>query len=296
MCKRFNECVKHPIFWEKVDVKFSLNSKTQNEVAMCFLDKFRSSVSYVKLHFELYAWKGGLNFEELCQKLTAKCFHLHTLILHHAIFSVHFYSVISFCCEFFPNLKVLMLPKCHFGFDSTKKLFAGFSSIEVLDVSYCNIKQYSTCLFRLVMPNLKRLNLSGVRVSDWMSECACFLHPLEFLQLGRTNIPFPFLNVLRQNCANLTELCLRYTDITDRDLEFLELPLLKTVCLKDCKAVTSEGIVSLVQSCRSLENIYVDRDVAESYAEDPFVIANASQLGIVIVISDCDHHNKLSFS
>ena len=109
------------------------------------------------------------------------------------------------------------------------------------------------------------------------------------------NIPFGFFYVLKEISINLTELCLCCTDISDCDLKLNnpKLPLLKTICLKDCKAVTSNGIVSFIQLCKSLENIYVDRDVAESYAEDPFIITNKSQLEIVIVISDYDHHNKL---
>ena len=102
------------------------------------------------------------------------------------------------------------------------------------------------------------------------------------------------------SAINLTELFLCGADIDDDDFSFnaLAFPKLKTMCLSFCFYLTCDGIISLVQSGPSLQNIYVEGNVVKSYAKHPFVIANASKLEIVKAIDDskdCDHHEKLHF-
>lgn len=58
--------------------------------------------------------------------------------------------------------------------------------------------------------------------------------------------------------------------------------------------MTCEYIVSPIQSCQSLQNVYVDENVAESYAAHPLVVFNKSKLEIVKAI-DCDAHQKIHY-
>lgn len=300
MCRRFNECTRCPLLWKKVDVKFSWHHGCQNEVVSYFSRKLCSSVTYMKLDFDVCNWLGEMNFEEFCVKLKEKCPHLHTLILHNALFSVSLPSVINLCSEFLGNLRALILTKSEFHKHCPERNYDGIPIIEILDISEClDIGRSSMQTFSR-MTYLKKLNLSGTEVTDywfWSKDDLFFLHQLELLHLGDTEISHETFHKLQKYAVNLTELYLCWARLYDEDFCFSNsvFPRLKTICIKFCSFVTCDGIISLIQSCQSLQNVYVDKDVAESYAKHDFSAANMSKLEIVKTIDNCDDHEKLDF-
>ena len=143
------------------------------------------------------------------------------------------------------------------------------------------------------MSNLKKLSLvhTGVKES-WFEEDISFLKNLETLDLHRAcRIGSRTFQVLKNYASNLIELYLCGTSVQDSDFSFSNFvfPKLKTVCLCDCDKVTCEGVVSLVHSCRSLQNIYVKIPIVRSYAEHPFVVDNNYKLHIVKASTVCLH-------
>ena len=248
----------------------------------------------MKLDFENCYWQERFNFQDFCVTMKQRCPHLHTLVLHYAFISVSLPSMIDICSEILPNLKVLIL-ESEFGHELMEREYHGISKIEILDVSHCG--NVSLCpLWK--MPYLKKLRFTGLPMAHWFwgEETAPFLHQLEVLHLGQTNIGPYTLRLLQKYAVNLTELSLCHTHLNDNDFNFSNFifPFLKTICLTECK-VTCEGIISLIQSHPLLQTIYVDEDMAKVYAKHPFVTANISKLGIVKHIDNCDCHNILDY-
>ena len=284
-----------------IDVKFSWHHGSQNEVVSYFSKELCPSMTYLKLDFDFCYWLGAMDFKEFCVELQEKCPHIQTLILNNALLSVSFHSAISICSEFLQNVKTLVLHKSEFNKGSEKRECCGISVIEILDISECADVEKSSMHIFSTMPYFKKLNLSGIEITDYWfrnEDNLFFLHQLESLHRGDTDICHETLRVLQKYAVNLTELYLCWTRLSDDDFNRTSsaFPLLKTICLKSCRHLTCEGIVSLVQSCSlSLENVYVDRHIAQSYALHPFVTANKSKLEIVKAIDNCDNHEKLEF-
>ena len=295
VCKLFNECTRYPTLWKKVDIKFAWFNGSQNEIASIFAKKLSSSVKYMKLDFSFYSWdwRRKLSFEELCFSLKEKCSNLHTLTLYYALLSENLPSVIDLCSEFFPNLKALTLSKAVFGPSYEKREHAGTSKIKALTVFQCGINGTPIYTFPKI-PCLEKLNFTRTCVSDhWFLNNENFfsLHQLQILHLGNAKLSYKTFRVLKNHAVNVSELSLCYSKLIDSDFIFNStmFPILKSVCLRCSPFVTCEGVMSLVQSCPSLQNIYVDRNVAESYANHPFAAANISKLTIVKAMDSCDH-------
>ena len=282
-----------------MDVKFSCFGGIQDERVSMFLENLPSPVAHMKLDFSSSSWRGQFNFENFCKRMKQMCPHLHTLILHHAVFSINLSSVINLCSKYLPNLKVLILPMSVFGNNCKEEKFGGISKIEILDISRC--MQIGRFTLSSEVPCLKKLNLSGIVATDnWEFFCddnVSFLHQLEYLNLGLTYIISADFRILQNHAVNLTELFLCYVSLNDDDFKFNKpvFPLLKTICIINSRFVTCEGIVSLVMSCQSLVDVYVDMKLAESYANHPFVILNVLKLGIVKGIIYCNHHKELEY-
>ena len=300
VCKKWNECTKCPALWKKVDIKLFRYISFRNKSASLFFKNLPSSVSYMKLDFEYCIWRERLNFEDFCVMLRKNCPHLHTLILHRALISVSISSLIDLCSVFLPNLKALILPESVFGNDCKERKYGRLRKMEVLDISDClGIQGLSKCSLSK-MNYLKKLNLSGTFETDnWFNiDDISFLRQLEFLHLGKTDISLKSFRMLQNHAVNLTELFLCATRLEDSDfiINNSVFPHLKTICLRHCRRVTCEGIISLVQACQSLQNIYVDRGTVENYAKHPFIIANVTKLGIVKAAYNCiDHYEKLDY-
>ena len=301
VCRRWNEYASSPVLWKKVNVKFFWykNDGLQNEEVTNFATKLSSSTTHIKLDFIGGSWIGGLNFEELCVKLKERSPRLHTLILQYALITDSLSSVIDLCGEFLPDLKVLVIRDSQFGNSSREREYHGIPKMEILDVSrsgnFGRISKNSLSK----MSYLKRLNLSGTFKRDnrwfWYSENVSFLHQLEFLDLGDTDISSSAFRILQNHALNLTKLFLCWATLFDNDFQFSGsvFPVIKVICLKNCRYITCEGIVSFLQSCQTLQDIYVDREVAESYSRHQFVAANPSKLGIVKATDNCHHYKAL---
>ena len=66
-----------------------------------------------------------------------RCFHPHTLILHHACFNNNFLTAIKLFTEFLSNLKKLVHFKQSFINYFSERQYKGHSKIEVLDTFQC---------------------------------------------------------------------------------------------------------------------------------------------------------------
>lgn len=194
------------------------------------------------------------------------------------------------------KLKVLVLHLCTFS-DCPKRSECGdISKIEVLDVDCCEFGHFYKPPFSR-MPYLKELRLSSRDVDDvWFKDGALFLSQLHILDLEGTAISSRTYQAIRNHALNLKKLYLGYVNLDDDDLKCNNsmFPNLTDICVKYCHGVTCEAIVSRIQSCQSLESVYVDENVAEFYAAHPFVVFNKIKLEIVKAI-DCDGHQKIHY-
>ena len=298
MCRKWNECTRCPVLWKKVDVKFPWRGGSQNEVTASFSKNLSTSVRYMKLDFkDLRYWKKPLNFEELCVKLQKLCPYLQKLILHHVKLSINLMSAIALCSHFLPNVELLAFRYSEITDYYRKRDYEGaISKIKVLDLCKCvYIREFRDPVFPK-MPYLEILNLAYSTADGyWFQDDFSFLNQLHVLNASGTLIHSKAFETLKNHALNLTELYLCRTYVKDTDFTFDKsiFPHLKTVCLRRCFSVTSEGVVSLIQSCQSLEDIYVDEDMAESYAKHSFVVANRCKLKIVKIIHDCWHYCKI---
>ena len=278
-----------------MDVKFAWFNGCQNEIASIFAKSLSSSVTHMKLDFSYcrLSWRRMLSFEELCFSLKENCSDLHTLTFYCGLLEENLPSVIDLCSAFFPNLKALIFTNTIFGLNYKKRELAGISKIKVLTVFGCLMDEMSIYTFPK-MPYLEKINFTNTCINDnWFlnNENGFPLHQLQILHIGYSNISSINFRALKSCAVNLIELFLCGSILFNDDLSFHNtvFPFLKTICLRHVKFVTCEGLVSLVQSCPSLQNIYVDRGLAESYANHSFVITNTSESRIVKAVDSCDH-------
>ena len=112
-------------------------------------------------------------------KLQEKCPYSQTLILHNALLSVSLHSAINICKEFLQNLKSLVLHKSEFNKGCEKRECCVSPVIEILDISESvDVKKSSMHIFSTML-SLKKLNLSGIEVTDywfWNEDNLFFLH------------------------------------------------------------------------------------------------------------------------
>lgn len=303
VCKRWNVLTKDPGLWKKVTVQFTPFHQSQNTVAKDFVNLLPPCVTYIKLQFKKQCSRqltGQLNFEELAVGLQRRCPHLKTLILDYATLSHSFASIINLCTTFLQDVKILMFHRSTFPACPETEEIGADSKIEVLAVSLCNLKHFNKPLFSR-MAYLKELclNDNGLDMIDsWFQDDTSFLNKLHILDLGYTRISigriFP---VIQNNGYSLKELYLCAADLHDYYLTYNSVfPHLETICLKGCWSVTSQGVISLIQACQCLQNVYVDEKVATDVATMySFTVANKCKT-IVKSILHCSVHQRLCYT
>lgn len=267
------------------------------EVVKNFTDRLPTCCTYIRLNFRLiYGCIEPLHFEELSVRLKKRCPHLEMLILDTVNISDSLPSVIDMCSELLEKIQVLVFRSCTFPNYPTKGEYGGATSkIEVLGVNCCQIQHFNTPTFSR-MAYIKELYLTHMNIYDsWFENKWDLFNQLHVLDVGFTRIGSWTFQAIGTHAFNLRELYMCCTYLKDSDLKFnnLVFPNLKTICLRSCRGakVTCRGVVSLIQSCYALQNVYVDEDVAASYAVHPFAM-NESKLEIVKAI-DCSVHYKL---
>ena len=171
------------------------------------------------------------------------------------------------------------------------------SRIEKLNISGCsNLGNLIKYPFKKMF-FLKEINIA--RLPEGFSFCqedGYFLDRFEILNMGFNRISSRTFSVIQSCCMNLKELFLCWAEVNDGDLNLnSRFPVLETICLTNCSGVTCEGIVSLIKSCQSIQNVYVNKGVAESYRNHSFTSANRCKLTLVKVIDSCNDHEKKNF-
>lgn len=300
VCRQWNLLAKRPAFWKEVNVKFHKSHKSQNDVTKCFVEILPSCVACIRLDFKHFSqWAEQLNCEEFYTRLQKICPHLKKLNLVGAVLSCSIQSVIDLCTKFLPDVKILILNYCYFSVYSPRGELVVSSKIELLDLSQSWLGHFSPLEPAFSrMPHLKQLHLSNTNINYyWFEDDISFLSQLDILDVGCTPISSNAFSLIRCYGFNLKELFLCKLFLHDAELHLNNsvFPHLKTICLKHCSAVTCEGVVSLIQSCQSLQNVYVDQEVAASYAAHPYTITNKSKLEIVKFITDCNGHRRITY-
>lgn len=292
MCKGWSILTKSPVLWKKVNIEFSPSHESQTFVVESFVNTLPPCVTAITLDFTYSDdWAKPLNFEQLSVKLQEKCPHVKMLSLKYAVLSDTLPLIIDFCSLFLQKIEVLVLHYSLFPDNPAKRVVSSSSKIEILDVSCCHLGYFNKPPF-LRMPNLKQLHLSYTNVNDsWFENDSSFLNQLQVLDLGSTKIKSGTFQAIQNHALQLRELYLCYADLDELNFRHSVFPHLTTICLRGCD-VTCEGIVSLLQSCQSLQNIYIRQYVAQSYARHPFVSFNEFKLEIVKVNSCSDHRVK----
>lgn len=286
--RKWNELTRSPVLWKKVDVEFHWSHGSQNTVAEYFVNKLPSCASHLRLNFEYHRnWTEPLDFEKLSTRLKERCPHLKMLILDSVTLSNSLSLVIDLCTVFLENVKTLAFCYSEFRQCPEKEECHGISKIEILDLLCCEFRQYNKPPFSR-MPYLKQLhmryNISAEDIDDsWFEDDSTFLNQLHVLDLVSSDFSPRTFQAIQNNGLNLTELYLCWSHLEDSFLNFSNtvFPHLETICFTRCIGVTCEGVISLIQSCQSLQNVYVNKEVAESYAAHPFVAANKCKLKIV---------------
>lgn len=291
---------KNPVLWKEVYVGFYKHCECQTTLAKGFVNLLPPCVTSLGINFFDYNDQTGqLNFEELSVVLQERCPHLKKLMLRIALLSDCLPSVIDLCTQFLPNLQVLEFCKTTFSDCPARKDECGSpSKIEVLDITYCHFRDINKSPISK-MPNLKKLLLFGMSIDDDWFECdTSFLTQLHMLNLGFTEIGSRSFQAICSQACNLEELYLCQTYVNDKDFNFNTsvFPHLKTVCLKRCSRVTCKSVIFLIQSCKSLENVYVNEDVAASYAKHSFVTLNKCKSGIVKSDGNCYAFHNVDYS
>ena len=282
-----------------MDAIFSWHGGSQNEVFTNFSESLLAHVKQMNLDFkDLRYWRKPLCFEVLCVRLQKRCPQLHTLTLHFVKLSLSLKSAIDLCSKFLPKVEVLAFRFSEITDCYKKRKYDGLSKIKVLDLCKCiYIREFHDPVFPK-MPYLEILNLAYSTADDyWIQGDTSFLSRLKILNASGTLIHCRTFGILQSHASNLTELYLCRTFVKNADFQFNNsvFPQLKTICLRGCVRITSEGIVFLTQSCQSLENIYVDEEIAESYANHPLVIFKRCKLDIVKTIHHCRHYCKIDY-
>lgn len=288
------------ILWKKVNVEFSPSHVSQTTVAKNFVCLLPSCVTSIRLDFKYRDdWTERLNFEELSARLQELSPHLEMLILDRAILSNTLSSIIDLCTQCLPNVKSLVLHNAEFPVFSATRECDDASKIEVLDLfgSYlgCNVQDNTDILS---MPLLKKLRLARTDIDNaWFENNSSLLIQLHVLDLGFTKIDSRTFDKIKNYSLNLSELYLCWVYLENYDLNFDNSVLdhLKTMCLRSCFGVSCEGVVQLIQSCPSLQTVYADEEVAESYSRHPFVAVNKSKSKIVQVLTTCFAHQKIHY-
>lgn len=262
--------------------------ESKNEAVKEIIQDLSFWTTHIKLNFRYMT--DQLMFEDISMTLQKQCCHLHTLIFCDTELSVNLQSIINLCAHFLQNVRVLVLRNSKFGSNPVNGEYNEISKLEVLDVRRCFPASGNRPLFS-IMPHLKKLCLADVvQIDDfWFEDDFSFLSQLEVLDLGNTMIHIDTFLALQARALNLIELYLCRTIIWNAALMEFVFPKLKTICLNFCYYVNYEGIVSIIESCPSLQNIYVKEKVAESYAKCDFVDQNESKLEVVKVANSDNH-------
>lgn len=294
VCKRWNELAKDPVLWKEVNVKFFGSHRYQSTAANSLFDRLPSCVTSFTLYFYLNVKEAKplLDFAEFCLKLQEKFPHLEKLMLIYTELSESLSSVVDICAQLLKNVKSLAFHGCKFLGNSPRIEFSGTSKIEMLELSCCEFSLSDVLEFSR-MPHLKVLHLYNTKVYDsWFQNYTSFFNQLQVLNLHYTRITASTLTAIQNHGFNLKELYICRVNLKKHDLNFNNLifPLLKTICLRS-DGVTCDNVVSVIQSCPSLQNVYVKKHIAKSLAVHPFFVANRCKSGLVKAIPVIHRHN-----
>lgn len=237
-----------------------------------FVNKLPSCVTSIRLYYSNRDCTEQLNFEELCLGLQRRCPRLEMLNLECVHLTDNLPSVIGLCTHFLSSVKILIFHHSKFFDCPTREEFSGVSKIEILDVSDSNLGYPYEIQFSK-MPQLRVLNLRNT-----------YINSRTFRQLPNHGL-------------NLEELYLCGTFVTSDYLLFTNsmFPHLKILCL-DCHFSTRTGIPSVIQSCQSLQKVYIREHFVKTKIHlHPFFEQNRCKFNIVEGVDE-DHIHNVDYS
>lgn len=238
----------------------------------------------------------SVDFNTVCMGLQKRCYHLETLIITKTKFSGSFSAVMDLCIQFLPNVKKLVFCNSVFSDSQSTGEFGGISKIECLYVFDCGTNSYDIPLNKPAfskMPYLKHLKLCNSIITDsWFIDDPSFLSKLQVLHLGHTRITSRTVSAVQNHGHNIKELCLSMVLVECRSYIFnsSEFPQLQTICLGFFYDL--QCVFSLLQSCQSLQTIFVNEELAANYGKYTFIAANSQKPGIIKAVN-CKHFDEV---
>lgn len=265
---------------------------------MKFVQMLPPCVTHLRLDFT-YSEDWALNLRDLSMILQERCPSLEVLIFHRARFMTITISrpILYISEQLMANIRVLVLH--HTALKDVTMLDgsdAVLSKIEVLDISRSTHMLLNDS-FASRVPLLKKMRLAGSGISDYTFET----HPsivfgLEVLDLEGTITGYFAFQAVRNYGSHLVELYMCFTLVQDDDLVFENsaeaLPRLEKVCLR-ASHVTYKGVLSLLKSCKSLQNVCVGNVVADP--ENDYSRCNSEKVQIIEGFVYCDHYAKINY-
>lgn len=303
VCQRWNVLTRRPALWKKVDVKIHKCRALNNTVTRRFVETLPPCATHIRLDFGcLNFCYEKLKFEDLCECLKRRCPNLEMLILNRPTLKGTYSlpMVLEMIIFSLRNLRCLVFYySTYFGYfrnclpESGAKIGTPASKIEVLGFPWCHFPHLNKLPFSS-LPHLKKLCLYSANVGDSLFEDSSFLNQLHVLDLGGTGLSSRIFPEIWNNGLNLKELYLCGINLQDSDFNFNKpvFPHLNTICVAALRSVTHVGVVSLVQSCKSLQNAYVKEHMITFYDIHPFIVDNKCMLEIVKIIPNCEDHKR----
>lgn len=279
VCKRWNSLAKSSQFWRTVDFKFTDSDKSGNAVAEDLIAGLPRCVSSVSLDFKDVAQNTEpINFRILCEKIKTKCPDIEQLMLTNCELCENVSAVIDSCSYFLENVKNLVFNWCVFPHDETVPENGCISKIQSLDLSYCDIEGKNKPKFTS-MPFLQALVLrEGNFAGNWFD--ISVLTQLTLLHVGESLIDAQTVSSILNNAVNIQHLYLCNVDLSNNDFTAVKSPNLTTICLADTN-ITVDDIVLLIQSCASLEQVYINTKDYKLFVENSFFVENQSKLQVI---------------
>lgn len=274
MCQKWNTLTKDPALWRKVTAYFSsYDREFQANAIESFLNLLPPCVTFLTLKFNDTE---PLNFEALSVKLKVKCPQLKMLELCNTKLTHTLPSIINLCSQQLKNVRILLFRLCEFSKCPAKDECLDISEIEILEFFWCKLGHFNKSQFSR-MPHLKNLRFCATDVNDsWFIENPSFLNQLRVLDLGGSNYGIRTFQAIWNHAFNLQELYLCVSQSIEEDFDF-DNPVfsnLKTICFSSVWAITWFDIVTIVESCQSLQNVYVHRDVIKCFDDPSYVVGN----------------------
>lgn len=270
----------------------------QSGLALKLAEILPSCVTYIELNFESTPEIWHLNLKDLSLILRARCPNLQVLILRHVrLAAISTFEETEDLRELLENMRIFVLH--HTGFMEHIDIHfmdPDISKMEVLDFRRCPPK-FVFKFFHSMLPSLKKLCLSDCYLSEEVLAVMLqhVVRKLEVLNLENTLADSNVFRIIRKYGHHLTELYMCNTYFRDEDLIFSDtenaLKNLKIICIRNCEVENCDSIISLINSCQSLQHVYIGG--LHRYTE--YLKLRSEKVHVAFGMELCNHWAKVNY-